>query len=311
MNFDVKKFIERESGKLRKKVGEERAIVATSGGVDSTACAVLAHRVLGNKLKVIFIDDGLMRQDEGKSIKALLNKNGINLLILNKQRQFFTSLKGLIDPEEKRKAFRDMFYKVLGRAIKEWRTKFLIQGTIAADIVETKKKIKTQHNVLSQIKIDPSKYGLEIIEPLKTIYKPEVRLVAKALGLPAQIYKRMPFPGPGLLCRIVGEVTPQRVKIVREATQIVEKHLKPLRPFQAFAVLLSDKATGISKGKRLLGDIIVIRSVESEKALKAKPTQIPYSILNKLQKEITKNIPSVVKILYDLTPKPPSTIEYI
>ena len=311
MNFDVKKFIERESGKLRKKVGGERAIVATSGGVDSTACAVLAHRVLGNKLKVVFIDDGLMRQDEGKSIKALLKKSGINLLILNKQKQFFSSLKGLIDPEEKRKAFRDIFYKVLGRAIKEWKAKFLIQGTIAADILETKKKIKTQHNVLSQIKIDPAKYGLEIIEPLKTIYKPEVRLVAKALGLPAQIYKRMPFPGPGLLCRVVGEVTPQRVKIVREATQIVEKHLKPLRPFQAFAVLLSDKATGISKGKRLFGNIIVIRSVESEKALKAKPTQIPYSILNKLQKEITKNIPSVVKILYDLTPKPPSTIEYI
>jgi len=311
VNFDVKKFIERESGKLRKKVGGERAIVATSGGVDSTACAVLAHRVLGNKLKVVFIDDGLMRQDEGKSIKALLKKSGINLLILNKQKQFFSSLKGLIDPEEKRKAFRDIFYKVLGRAIKEWKAKFLIQGTIAADIVETKKKIKTQHNVLSQIKIDPAKYGLEIIEPLKTIYKPEVRLVAKALGLPAQIYKRMPFPGPGLLCRVVGEVTPQRVKIVREATQIVEKHLKPLRPFQAFAVLLSDKATGISKGKRLFGNIIVIRSVESEKALKAKPTQIPYSILNKLQKEITKNIPSVVKILYDLTPKPPSTIEYI
>ncbi|MCD6093793.1 MAG: ExsB family transcriptional regulator [Candidatus Omnitrophica bacterium] len=311
MNFDVKKFIERESGKLRKKVGGERAIVATSGGVDSTACAVLAHRVLGNKLKVVFIEDGLMRQDEGKSVKALLKKKGINLIILNKQREFFSSLKGLIDPEEKRKAFRDIFYKVLGRAIKEWKAKFLIQGTIAADIVETKKKIKTQHNVLSQIKIDPAKYGLEIIEPLKTIYKPEVRLVAKALGLPAQIYKRMPFPGPGLLCRVVGEVTPQRVKIVREATQIVEKHLKPLRPFQAFAVLLSDKATGISKGKRLFGNIIVIRSVESEKALKAKPTQIPYSILNKLQKEITKNIPSVVKILYDLTPKPPSTIEYI
>ena len=311
MNFDVKKFIERESGKLRKKVGGERAIVATSGGVDSTACAVLAHRVLGNKLKVVFIEDGLMRQDEGKSVKALLKKKGINLIILNKQREFFSSLKGLIDPEEKRKAFRDIFYKVLGRAIKEWKAKFLIQGTIAADILETKKKIKTQHNVLSQIKIDPAKYGLEIIEPLKTIYKPEVRLVAKALGLPAQIYKRMPFPGPGLLCRVVGEVTPQRVKIVREATQIVEKHLKPLRPFQAFAVLLSDKATGISKGKRLFGNIIVIRSVESEKALKAKPTQIPYSILNKLQKEITKNIPSVVKILYDLTPKPPSTIEYI
>ncbi len=311
MVFNTKKFIEREKERLRKKVGKEKAIVATSGGVDSTACAMLAHQVLGNKVKVVFIDDGLMRQDEGKSVKALLKKKGINLLILNKQKQFFSALKGLTDPEEKRKAFRDIFYKVLGKAIKDYKARFLIQGTIAADILETKKKIKTQHNVLSQIKINPARYGLEIIEPLKTIYKPQVRLAAKALGLPSQIYKRMPFPGPGLLCRVVDEVTPVRVKIVREATQIVEKYLKALKPFQAFAVLLNDKATGLSKGKRLFGNIIVIRSVESEDALKAKPTEIPYSVLNKIQKELTKTIPSVVKVLYDLTPKPPSTIEYI
>ena len=311
MVFDTKKFIEKEKQRLRKKVGKEKAIVATSGGVDSTACAMLAHKVLGNKLKVVFIDDGLMRQDEGESVKALLKKKGINLIILNKQKEFFSSLKGLTDPEKKRKAFRDTFYKVLGRAIKDYKARFLIQGTIAADILETKKKIKTQHNVLSQIKIDPSKYGLEIIEPLKTIYKPEVRLVAKALGLPNQIHQRMPFPGPGLLCRVIDEVVPSRVEIVRQATQIVEKHVKNLKPFQAFAVLLNDKATGISKGKRLFGNIIVIRSVESKDALKAKPTEIPYPVLDKIQSEICQKIPSTVKVLYDLTPKPPSTIEYI
>lgn len=311
MNFDVKKFIEEEKERLRKKIGDGKAIVAVSGGVDSTACTILAHQVLGSRLKVIFIDDGLMRQDEGKTVKSLLARYKINLIILNKQKEFFATLKGLVDPEEKRKAFRDRFYKVFGNAIRDYKAKFLIQGTIAADILETRKKIKTQHNVLSQIEINPSKYGLEIIEPLKRIYKPEVRLVASALGLPAQTYKRMPFPGPGLLCRVIGEVTPPRVKIVREATRIVEKHLKRLKPFQAFAVLLDDKATGISRGKRLFGNIIVIRSVESKDALTAKPTEVSYRILNKIQREITKTIPQTVKVLYDLSPKPPSTIEYI
>ncbi len=311
MNFDVGEFIKEEKEKLSKTVRGAKAIVAVSGGVDSMACTILAQRVLGNKLKVIFIDDGLMRQDEGRMVKKLLARYKINLIILNKQKQFFASLKGLGDPEQKRKAFRDRFYKVLGEAIRDYKAKFLIQGTIAADILETKKKIKTQHNVLSQIKINPAKYGLEIVEPLKRIYKPQVRLVAQALGLPPETYQRMPFPGPGLLCRVIGEVTPPRVQMVRQATRIVEKYLKKMKPFQAFAVLLDDRATGIFRGRRLFGNIIVIRSVESKNALTARPTEVPYRILHKIQQEITKAIPQTVKVLYDLSPKPPSTIEYI
>jgi GMP synthase (glutamine-hydrolysing) len=210
-----------------------------------------------------------------------------------------------------RKAFRDTFYKTLGKAVRKYRAQHLIQGTIAADVAETKGKIKSQHNVLSQIGINPKKYGLSIIEPLVTLYKPDVRKVGKTLGLPKIIYQRMPFPGPGLATRVVGEVTPRRVKIVRKATQIVEKEIKKLKPFQAFAVLLSDRATGITKGKRTFGNIIVIRSVESQNAMTAQPTKVPYTILEKIQKKIIREIPEVTKVLYDLTPKPPSTIEYI
>ncbi|MBL7081286.1 MAG: ExsB family transcriptional regulator [Candidatus Omnitrophica bacterium] len=311
MDFDAKKFLKEKSRQLKKEIDKEGTIVATSGGVDSTTCAVLAARLLGKNLKIIFIDDGLMRKDEGRKIKDLLKKHGIDLIILNKQREFFAALAGLTDPEEKRKAFRDAFYEVLGQSIKKYKARFLIQGTIAADIIETKRGIKTQHNVLEQIGINPLRYGLRIVEPLKTLFKPQVRRLAKALGLPKSIYQGMPFPGPGLSCRVIGEVTTERVEIVRCATQIVEKYLKRFLPFQAFAVLLSDQATGIKRKKRLLGDIIVIRCVQSKDALTAKPMSIPYPVLEKIQGEITKRIPSVVKILYDISPKPPSTIEYI
>jgi GMP synthase (glutamine-hydrolysing) len=191
------------------------------------------------------------------------------------------------------------------------KANFLIQGTIAADIKETKEGIKTQHNVLSQVGINPKKYGFEVIEPLRNLYKPEVRMIAKRLGLPKKIFGRMPFPGPGLALRVIGKVTPERIKIVREATAIVEKKLERFLPFQCFAVLLSDKATGIRDKKRAFGNIIVIRSVDSEDAMTACPTKIPLEILFDLQKKICQKIPSVTKVLYDLTPKPPSTIEYI
>jgi GMP synthase (glutamine-hydrolysing) len=252
-----------------------------------------------------------MRQDEPEITKRILKSVGINLIILNRKEKFFNGLKGIIDPEKKRKAFRETFYRVLGEIAREYEAKFLIQGTIAADIIETKKKIKTQHNVLEQIGISPEKYGLKIFEPLRDLYKPEVRIVAKALGLPQAIYNRMPFPGPGLATRVLGEVTPKRVEIVRKATKIIEEELKDLKKFQGFAVLLSDKATGLFKGERLLGDIIVIRCVDSKDALTAKPTRISFDRLKKIQEEITKEIPQVVKVLYDITPKPPSTIEFI
>lgn len=311
MSLHTNKFINIKMSEMRMKVGKGAALCATSGGVDSMVCAVLAHKALGKNLTALFIDDGLMRENEPQTVTKILRKKGIKTVLLRESHSFFMALKGKQDPEEMRKAFRNQFYKTLGKAVKRYKANYLIQGTIAADVRETKGKIKTQHNVLAQIGISPKKYGLSILEPLVTLYKPDVRKVGKALGLPRIIYERMPFPGPGLATRIVGEVTPQRVRIVRKATVIVEKELMRLRPFQAFAVLMNDRATGIRKGRRAFGNIIVIRSVESKNALTAQPTRVPFKVLQKIQKRIVREIPEVTKVLYDLTPKPPSTIEYI
>lgn len=311
MTFNTARFINEQIETIKKKVGNKIALCATSGGVDSMVCAALAHRALGRRLIALFIDDGLMRENEPEQVTTILRKLGIKTVVINVANDFFKALKWKKNPEDMRRAFRDAFYKTLGRAVRRFKAEFLIQGTIAADIKETKDKIKSQHNVLSQIGINPKRYGLSIIEPLVQLYKPDVRKVGKALGLPKSVYERMPFPGPGLATRVVGEVTPQRVRIVRKATAIVEKEIKRLKPFQAFAVLLNDRATGVVKGKRKLGNIIVIRSVESKNAMTAQPTEIPYSILKKIQRRIVREIPAVTKALYDITPKPPSTIEYI
>jgi GMP synthase (glutamine-hydrolysing) len=312
MTFNPKKFIDEKTRELKNAIGDRKAICATSGGVDSMTCALLAHGVIGSQLTTLFLDDGLMRENEPEEVTCWLRENGLNTERLDVAEEFFTALKGIEDPEEKRKAFRDTFYKVLGRAVKESGASFMIQGTIAADIIETKGGIKTQHNILEQIGINPEEYGLRILEPLREIYKPEVRLVGKELGLPEEYHQRMPFPGPGLATRIVGEVTPERTAIERTACKIAEEEiLKELKPFQAFAVLLNDKATGVVEGKRRFGNIIVIRSVESRDAMTAQPTEIPWKTLRKIQERICEEIPEVTKVLYDITPKPPSTIEYI
>ncbi|MBM3205756.1 glutamine-hydrolyzing GMP synthase subunit GuaA [Candidatus Shapirobacteria bacterium] len=308
--MEVKKFITKTTKEIRKTVGDEKVLVACSGGVDSVTCAILGHKALGKKLLAIFIDDGLMREGEPQAVTKILRKFGVKTKLVRVRSKFFKALKKKADPERKRKAFRDTFYKVLGQAVKTEKAKFLIQGTIKADIIETQGGVKTQHNVLEQIGIDPQKYGLKVLEPLKELFKPEVRQVAKTLGLPQEVSERMPFPGPGLATRIVGEVTPRRVKIVRQATKIIEKELEKLKPFQAFAVLLADKATGIKGGKRAFGNIIVIRCVNSSDAMTAKPSHIPFELLQKIQEDLTK-IPSIVRVCYDLTPKPPATIEYI
>lgn len=310
--MDTKKFIEKQVKEIKKTAGKEKAISALSGGVDSSTCTMLAARALGKQLKVIFIDDGLMRENEPQEVKKALATLGVKVNVLNYRKRFFAALKGKTDPEAKRKAFRNTFYKVFGREVLKSKSKYLVQGTIAADIIETRRGVKTQHNILEQIGIDPQKgYGFKVIEPLKTLFKPEVREVARALGLPEKIYKRMPFPGPGLATRVVGEVTPKRVALVRKATRIVEEEVAPLKPFQAFAVLLNDKGTGVEKGKRKFGEIIIIRSVESKDAMEAQPTAIPWKILMKISKRITAEIPSVTRVAYEITSKPPATIEYI
>ncbi len=310
--MDVKRFIDQRVEEIKTTVGAESSISALSGGVDSSACTVLAHWALGNKLKVIFIDDGLMRADEPQEVKKIFADLGISVDIFDAKDDFFAALKGKIDPEEKRKAFRNAFYTVFKQAVLDSGARFLIQGTIAADIIETKGGIKTQHNILDQIGISAEEqYGYRLIEPLRDLFKHQVREVAKELGLPESIHQRMPFPGPGLATRVVGEVTPERVDVVRKATQIVEEEIIGLKPFQAFAVLLSDKGTGIDEGKRLFGDIIIVRSVESRDAMTAEPTPIPWETLMMISRRITAKLPNVVRVAYEITPKPPATIEYI
>jgi len=310
---NVRKFVREAVAEIRETVRDERAISALSGGVDSSVVTVLGHQALGTRLKVIFIDDGLMRQGEPREVKEAFGAMGITVRVINAKKRFFAALAGLTDPEDKRKAFRHTFYQVFGEAVKKSRASFLLQGTIAADVIETKGGVKTQHNVLEQIGIDPSEqYGYQILEPIKTLFKPDVRRVGRAVGLPKAFSERMPFPGPGLATRCVGEVTPKRIEIVRRACHIAEEETGRYRPFQAFGVLLADRATGLDKkGRRAFGDIVVVRCVQSKDAMTATPTKLSWPVLERIRERILEACPTVTKVLLDITGKPPSTIEYI
>jgi len=308
--FDAKQFIETALEEIKKAADGKKVISACSGGVDSTVATFLVHKAVGQNLTAVFIDDGLRREGEPEFVVETLKKLGIKTRFVDAKKEFFAVLKGRTDAEEKRKAFRDKFYKTLGEVSKELRIEFIIQGTIKADVIETVKGIKSQHNVLEQIGINPETYGYKILEPLKELFKPDVRKVARALGLPKEISERMPFPGPALSLRVLGEVTPEKVAIVRKATDIVEAETAELGTFQNFAVLHNDKATGIKNGKRVYGNVITIRIVDSEDAVTAKVRQVPYQLLMRISARITGEIPSVVRCLYDVTDKPPSTIEF-
>ena len=307
---DVKTFIETTIVEIKKTVGNEKVISACSGGVDSMTATYLVHKAVGDNLIAVFIDDGLRREGEPEFVVENLKKWGINTKSIDAKEGFFEIFKGKTDAEEKRKAFRDKFYKTFGKVAEEENVKFIIQGTIKADVIETVKGIKSQHNVLGQIGIDSKKYGYLILEPLKELFKPGVRKVARELGLPKEISERMPFPGPALSLRVLGEVTPAKIAIVKKATQIVEEETQSLGTFQNFAVLHNDKATGIKNGKRVYGNIITIRVVVSEDAVTAKAKEIPYETLFKIANRITKELPTVVRCLYDITDKPPATIEF-
>jgi GMP synthase (glutamine-hydrolysing) len=228
------------------------------------------------------------------------------------RREFLAALKGLTDPEQKRQAITDTFYRrVFGRLVRETGARFLIHGTILTDIEETVAGIKRQHNILVQLGIDPRRaYGYHVIEPLQTLRKDGVRAVARALGLPRDITERIPFPGPALAARIVGEVTEARLETVRAATAIVEEALGRTGAFQYFAVLLNDCATGIRHGRREFGQIVVVRCIESVDARTATVTRLPWATLERLARRLTE-LPGVNRCLYDLTPKPPATVEYV
>jgi GMP synthase (glutamine-hydrolysing) len=306
-------FIEDQCRSISRQVGDSRAVNALSGGVDSSVTTLLAHRALGDKLLTYFIDNGLMRQGEPEAVVAAMRQLGVPVERVDARDEFFTALKGKANPEEKRQAITDTFYKtVFGRLVKESGASCLLQGTIYTDVEETVAGIKRQHNILAQLGIDTeAAFGYKVVEPLIQLRKTGVRAVGKALEMPEAMYNRPPFPGPALAARIVGEVTPGRVELVRAATAVVEAELAGVDAFQYLAILHEDRMTGMRDGKRDYGWQIEIRCWDSENAVTATPTDLPFNLLRKMAGRITAEVPGVVSVTYNITAKPPSTIEAV
>jgi GMP synthase (glutamine-hydrolysing) len=312
--LNPEEFIEEKTKEISSIVGDGIAINALSGGVDSSTVTMLGHKALGDRLKTYFIENGLMRANEPQQVVSLFKELGVHVEIIDAKNIFFKALKGITDPEEKRKkGITKTFYQdVFGKLVKESGAKYLLQGTIYTDVEETVAGIKRQHNVLEQLGIDTEEqYGYKVIEPLIQLRKDTVRVVAKHLGLPESIYNRMPFPGPALAARVIGEVTEDKIEIVRKATEIVEEELAHTDAFQYMAILHEDRVTGMRNGQREFGRQIEVRCWDSIDATVATPTKLPYEILKKLADRITKEVPGVVSVTYNIAKKPPSTMEVV
>jgi len=395
--IDPESFVNRQVEEIRKAIGDERALIAVSGGVDSTTCAVLTNKAIGENLMCATIDDGFRREGEPEAVADMLSSPPLNLpvRIINVRERFLNALKGLSDAEEKRKVFRQNFYTTLSEAAKEEGSQFLVQGTILADIVETKAGIKTQHNVLEQIGVNSSEsYGFKVVEPLASLYKDGVRKVARYLEIPPELSERQPFPGPGLLVRVVGEVRADKLETLKKATAITEMGLAKHKADQYFAAIidnqeateqrilngirsvvagslgmgleevsarvLREKATGVRWKSRVYGNIlavkcrrttsklhqppiddlialqdavisgnpsvarllyeishleekkpylIAVRAVKTKDFITAEVADVPWSTLEETAHRILEDCPEVSSVYYDVTPKPPATIE--
>lgn len=306
-------FIDEKVKEIKTFVGNGMAINALSGGVDSSTVTMLGHRALGNQLKTVFIENGLMREGEAEQVVGFFRKLGVTVEVVDARKEFFAALKQVTDPEEKREAITQTFYRdVFGRIVKASGAKYLLQGTILTDVDETVAGIKRQHNVFEQLGIDPEEaFGYRIIEPLIQLRKDGVRKIGKALGLPTALFQRIPFPGPALAARVIGEVTPERIETVRKATIVVERLLKDTDAFQYMAILHEDRVTGMRDGKRDFGQQIEVRCWDSVDARTATPTLISFEILEKIAHEIVSEVPGIVSVTYNITSKPPSTIEAV
>jgi len=311
--LDPEQFIADKVEEIRATVGDGLAINALSGGVDSSVVTMLGHRALGERLKTYFIDNGIMREGEPQLVVQIFAALGVHVELVDAQDEFFAALKGVTDPEQKREAITQTFYKdVFGRLVRESGAKFLLQGTILTDVDETVAGIKRQHNVFEQLGIDPQEaFGYKILEPLVQIRKDGVRKVGAALGLPESVFNRMPFPGPALSARVIGEATPERIAIARTANAIVEDVLAGVKAFQYMAILHEDRVTGTRDGKRDFGLQIEVRCWNSVDARKAKPTRLPWKTLRGLSARILAEVPGVVSVTYNIAPKPPSTMEVV
>lgn len=316
MPFDAKKFIGKSVAEIRKQIGGTRAIIAVSGGVDSSVAAALVHEAIGRQLVAVFVDTGFMRLNEGEQVKKALGKLGLNLRVIDAGGRFLGALAGVSEPEEKRKRIGALFVRVFEEVAKREGVVFLVQGTIAPDWIESggaaRQRIKSHHNVAGL----PSGMTLKLCEPLRELYKHEVRALAKALALPAEITERQPFPGPGLAVRVVGEITPEKVEIVRKACAIVEEEIENAaasgdieKPWQYFAALLPSKTVGVRGDERAYQYTVLVRAVRSLDGMTANFSPLPAQLLERISTRITNEIREVGRVAYDITNKPPGTIE--
>ena len=299
----------------QKVIGNKKAIIGLSGGVDSSVAVALVGKAIGKKLVAVYVDTGLMREGETKFIEKTFRKKNLNLKIVRAEKQFFSALKGISSPEQKRKIIGKLFADIFYGIAKKELANFLVQGTIYSDRIESgltkhSSKIKSHHNVGGL----PKNLKLKLYEPLKDLYKDEVRKLARELDLPKEISIRQVFPGPGLAVRIVGEITPERVKIVRQAGKIIEEELRETEFWKniwmSFAVLLPIKSVGIQGDERSYKYPVVVRIIESRDAMTANFSKIPFSILERISTRITNEIAGVNRVVYDITNKPPATMEW-
>jgi GMP synthase (glutamine-hydrolysing) len=309
-------FVERAVEEIKEAVGEGRAVLALSGGVDSSTAAALASKALGDRFTAVFVDHGFMREGEPESIVESFRRLGVKLVAVDARERFLKALRGVVDPEEKRRVIGELFIRVFEEEARRLGAEYLIQGTIYPDRIESgfrrhSEKIKTHHNVAGL----PSKMEFKgIVEPLRDLYKDEVREVAKQLGLPDEIVYRQPFPGPGLAVRVVGEVTREKVEVARRADRIVREEVERAglakSLWQYFAVLTDTKSTGVKGDSRAYGYTVAIRAVESREAMTASFAKLPYDLLERISTRITNEVPEVTRVVYDVTNKPPATIEW-
>lgn len=315
-NWTMASIIDTAVEQIQEQVGDRQVICALSGGVDSAVAAALVHKAIGDQLTCVHVDTGLMRLNEADQVIETFERNfGVRLIFVNASERFFAALAGVTEPEAKRKAIGELFIRTFEDAKAQVQgAEFLVQGTLYPDVIESGSEhastIKSHHNVGGL----PDDMEFELIEPLRSLFKDEVRQVGSELGLPDEIVQRQPFPGPGLGVRIIGEVTPDKVATLQHADFIVREELKnaglELEIWQSFAVLPDIRSVGVMGDERTYGYPIIIRAVTSEDAMTADWARIPYDVLETMSSRIINEVPGVNRVAYDITSKPPGTIEW-